>query len=150
MVGPSNQFTHAACISIANNPGENYNPLFIFGGVGLGKTHLLQAIGIESLRQRPEARVVTLSSEEFMNQLITSLRQKEHELSFGRSSATTATCCSSTTSSSSAARTPPRRSSSTRSTRCITAAKQIVITSDKSPKELPGIEERLRVDSPGV
>jgi chromosomal replication initiator protein len=143
VVGPSNQFTHAACISIANNPGTNYNPLFIFGGVGLGKTHLLQAIGLEVLRQDPRKRVVTLSSEGFMNKLITSLRQNDMN-SF---------------------RTQFRDNcdvlliddiqfiggkDSTQEEFFHTfnalhhAGKQIVMTSDKSPKELPGIEERLR------
>ena len=77
VVGSSNQFTYAACSAVGSTPAQTYNPLFIFGGVGLGKTHLLQAIGIEMLRQNPDATVKYLSSEEFMNQLITSLRNQE-------------------------------------------------------------------------
>ncbi|MFU8805965.1 MAG: DnaA ATPase domain-containing protein, partial [Bradymonadaceae bacterium] len=71
VVGPSNQFTYAASTAVAQKSGTTYNPLFIFGGVGLGKTHLLQAVGIEALKKDLRTRVVYLSSEEFMNQLIT-------------------------------------------------------------------------------
>jgi chromosomal replication initiator protein len=143
VVGPSNQFTHAACVSIANNPGKNYNPLFIFGGVGLGKTHLLQAVGIEILKQHPTWRVVNMSSEEFMNQLITSLRQRDmnsfrahfrdecdvlliDDIQFIGSKDSTQEEFFHTFNA------------------LYHSGKQIVITSDKPPKDMPGIEERLR------
>src|SRR5581483_6755813 len=74
VVGASNQFAHAACVAVANQPGEHYNPLFIYGGVGLGKTHLVNAIGHQAVAQRPGLKVVYLSSESFMNELIASLR----------------------------------------------------------------------------
>lgn len=143
VVGPSNQFVHAACSAVAENPGGSYNPLFIFGGVGLGKTHLLHAVGIEAIKRNPQARVVNLSSEDFMNQLITSLRQKDMN----------------------AFRTQFRNNcdvlliddiqfiagkDSTQEEFFHTfnalyhSGKQIVITSDVMPKDLPGIEERLR------
>jgi len=74
VVGSSNQFAHAAALSVAEQPGNNYNPLFIYGGVGLGKTHLLNAIGIHTASLYPKKIVVYLSAEEFMNELIYSIR----------------------------------------------------------------------------
>jgi len=142
VVGTSNQFVHAACQAVAANPSQTYNPLFIFGGVGLGKTHLLQAVGCEILRRDPTQRVVYLSSEEFMNQLITSLRQKDmnsfrmqfrnecdilliDDIQFigGKDST-------------------QEEFFHTFNTLHQTG-KQIVITSDRPPRELPGIEDRL-------
>lgn len=74
VVGPSNQLAHAASMAVATDPAKNYNPLFIYGGVGLGKTHLMQAIGWEAIRLHPGIRVMYLSAEQFMNELITAVR----------------------------------------------------------------------------
>ena len=62
VIGASNQFAHAACKAVANQPGDHYNPLFIYGGVGLGKTHLVNAIGHQILDRSPDRRVMYLSS----------------------------------------------------------------------------------------
>jgi chromosomal replication initiator protein len=75
VVGASNQFAHAASKAVANQPGDHYNPLFIYGGVGLGKTHLVNAIGHQVLDGAEDARVVYLSSESFMNETIAALRR---------------------------------------------------------------------------
>jgi chromosomal replication initiator protein len=75
VVGPSNQFAVAACTAVANSPGKAYNPLFLYGGVGLGKTHLVHAVGNHALRQNPNCHVVYLSSESFTNDLIHALEQ---------------------------------------------------------------------------
>ncbi|WP_158542577.1 chromosomal replication initiator protein DnaA [Lujinxingia litoralis] len=142
VVGSSNQFTHAACQAVASGSGQTYNPLFIFGGVGLGKTHLLQAVGIEMLRRNPATRVKYLSAEVFMNQLIQSLRQKtmaefrnqfRHDCDLlliddiqfigGKDST--------------------QEEFFHTFNALYQSGKQIVMTSDKTPQELPGIEERL-------
>ncbi len=142
VVGPSNQFTYAASRAVATEPAKTYNPLFIFGGVGLGKTHLLQAIGIEMLRRDPTADVVYLSAEEFMNQMITSLRNQEmnafrdqfrnncdlllvDDIQFigGKDST--------------------QEEFFHTFNALYQSGKQLVVTSDKTPQELPGIEERL-------
>src|SRR5436190_17782140 len=75
VVGPSNQFAVAACTAVANAPGKAYNPLFLYGGVGLGKTHLVHAVGNHALRQNANCHVVYLSSESFTNDLIHALEQ---------------------------------------------------------------------------
>ncbi len=76
VVGKSNQFAHAISQAVSKNLGTMYNPVFIYGGVGLGKTHLMQAIGQEVLRQNPKARVAYLSSEAFTNDFIESITVK--------------------------------------------------------------------------
>jgi chromosomal replication initiator protein len=74
VVGSSNQFAHAAAVQVAENPGRSYNPLFLYGGVGLGKTHLMQAIGHELRKQFPAWRVMYIPAERFMNEMVESLR----------------------------------------------------------------------------
>ena len=77
VVGKSNQFAHAVCKAVAASPGIKYNPVFIYGGCGLGKTHLLQAIGQELLEKHPKARIAYLSAEAFTNEFIESLIHKK-------------------------------------------------------------------------
>ena len=80
VVGSSNQFANAACLAVATVPGKNYNPLFIYGGVGLGKTHLLNAIGNHLIQNGIVSdlnKICYLSAEEFTNQLINSIRYEK-------------------------------------------------------------------------
>ena len=77
VVGKSNQFAYAVCQGVTKNPGVLHNPVFIYGGVGLGKTHLIQAIGHEIIKNDPKAKIAYLSSESFTNEFIDSLREKK-------------------------------------------------------------------------
>ena len=74
VIGSGNQFAHAACQAVAERPSKAYNPLFLYGGVGMGKTHLMQAIGHEVKRRSPQAAICYASSEKFTNEMINSLR----------------------------------------------------------------------------
>jgi len=74
VIGSGNQFAHAACQAVAERPSKAYNPLFLYGGVGMGKTHLMQAIGHEIKRRNPQAAICYCSSEKFTNEMINSLR----------------------------------------------------------------------------
>ena len=77
IVGNGNQLAHAASLAIADNPGNAYNPFFIYGGVGLGKTHLMQAVGHELLRQNPDAKILYCSTESFLNEMVASIRTQK-------------------------------------------------------------------------
>lgn len=79
VVGKSNRFAHAAAGAVAGRPGKAYNPLFLYGGVGLGKTHLLQAVGNALLTRNPRARVAYVSGETFTSHFLTSLRERRQE-----------------------------------------------------------------------
>jgi chromosomal replication initiator protein len=77
VVGSGNQLAHAASLAISDNPGNAYNPFFIYGGVGLGKTHLMQAVGHSLLEKNPEAKILYCSTESFLNEMVTSIRTQK-------------------------------------------------------------------------
>ncbi len=142
VVGASNQFAHAASQAVANQPGDHYNPLFIYGGVGLGKTHLINAIGHHILDKSPEARVVYLSSESFMNELIAALRRDRMDEFKSRFRRVDILILDDVQFLAGRERTQEEFFHTFNS--LYEAHKQIVLTSDKFPKEIPDLEERLR------
>ena len=82
IVGPSNKFAHAACLSVATNPSQTYNPLFLYGDSGLGKTHLLYSIFNEIKRKNPNAKIIYTNAEQFGNELIDAIKKNRQEHSF--------------------------------------------------------------------
>lgn len=142
VIGASNQFAHAACMAVANQPGEHYNPLFIYGGVGLGKTHLVNAIGHHAAAQRPKLKIVYLSSESFMNELIASLRRDKMDEFKKKFRNVDILIVDDVQFIAGKERTQEEFFHTFNS--LYESHKQIVITSDKFPKEIPGLEDRLR------
>ena len=142
VIGASNQFAHAACMAVANQPGEHYNPLFIYGGVGLGKTHLVNAIGHRAEAQRPNLKIVYLSSESFMNELIASLRRDKMDEFKKKFRNVDILIVDDVQFIAGKERTQEEFFHTFNS--LYESHKQIVITSDKFPKEIPGLEDRLR------
>ncbi len=142
VVGASNQFAHAASKAVASQPGVHYNPLFIYGGVGLGKTHLVNAIGHEIFDRNSNARVVYLSSESFMNELIGALRRDRMDEFKGRFRKVDVLILDDVQFLAGRERTQEEFFHTFNS--LYESHRQIVLTSDKFPKEIPDLEERLR------
>jgi len=140
--GPSNQFAYAASQAVANKPATNYNPLFIYGGVGLGKTHLVNAIGNQILAKNPKAKICYYSSEKFMNEMINSLRYKkmdEFRNKFRKMDLLLIDDIQFM-----AGKEATQEEFFHTFNALYESHKQIVVTSDKFPKDIPGLEERLR------
>ncbi len=141
VVGPSNRFAHAASLAVAESPAKAYNPLFIYGGVGLGKTHLMQAIG-QAIRQRwGSRRIVYISSERFTNELIAAIQTKT-TTRFRARYRTVDVLLVDDVHFIAEKEATQEEFFHTFNT-LYDAHKQIVVSSDRSPKEIAGLEERL-------
>ena len=140
--GSSNQFAYAASQAVADNPAERYNPLFLYGGVGLGKTHLLIAIGNQILKTKPDAKICYYTSEKFMNEMINCIRYKK--MDDFRTKFRKADVLLIDDIQFMAGREATQEEFFHTFNALYESHKQIVLTSDKFPKEIPGLEERLR------
>lgn len=143
VVGPSNQFAYAACQAVAEKKARNYNPLFIYGGVGLGKTHLLGAVGNALYQNNPRLRIICIQAESFMNEMIQAIRQETMD-QFRRLYRKECDVLLMDDIEIIAGKERTQEEFFYTFNDLFTVGKKIVFTSDKFPKEMTTLEERLR------
>lgn len=141
IVGSNNELAYAACQAIVENPGTKYNPLFIYGGVGLGKTHLIQAVGNGILKKQPKAKVAYISSETFINEFLQYIRFKKKGFA-DRYRAVDVLIVDDMQFIAGKEKTQEEFFHTFNALH--QANKQIIISSDKPPKSIPTLTERLR------
>ena len=141
VVGNANRFAHAAALAVAESPGEAYNPLFIYGGVGLGKTHLMQAIGHFIHQADPTKKILYMTSENFTNELISAIQMKTtYEF---REKIRKVDVLMVDDIQFIAGRESTQQEFFNTFNELHNDNKQIILTSDKPPKDIPRLEERL-------
>src|ERR1700722_1363833 len=142
VVGACNQFAHAAARSVATNPSRSYNPLFLYGGVGMGKTHLMHAIGRELMDKHASMRIIYTSSERFMNEMIACIRTDRMQHFHHRYREADVLLVDDIQVLGTKERTQEEFFHTFNELH--DHQKQIVISSDSPPKEIPGLVDRLR------
>ncbi len=142
IVGGGNELAYAACQAIAQNPGTKYNPLFLYGGVGIGKTHLIQAVGNAVLANNKNAHIVYISTEQFVQEFLDAIRYKKNTdfAGFYRSADILIVDDMQFI----AGKEKTQEEFFHTFNALHQANKQIIISSDKPPKDIPTLEERLR------
>ncbi|MFA4981973.1 MAG: chromosomal replication initiator protein DnaA [Candidatus Omnitrophota bacterium] len=141
VVGASNRFAHAASMAVSDSPAKAYNPLFIYGGVGLGKTHLMHAIGQRSVQKNPRVKILYISSEEFTNQLIGAIQNRSTQKFREKYRSVDVLLIDDIQFI--AGKESTQEEFFHTFNALYDAHKQIVVSSDRPPKEIQSLEERL-------
>lgn len=142
IVGSGNELAHAACQAIAQNPGNRYNPLFLYGGVGIGKTHLIQAVGNAVLANKPDAHVVYVSTEQFVQEFLDAIRYKKNTDFAGFYRSADVLIIDDVQFIAGKEKTQEEFFHTFNALH--QANKQIIISSDKPPRDIPTLEDRLQ------
>ena len=142
VVGNNNRFAHAAAIAVGDKPGESYNPLFLYGGVGLGKTHLMHSIGNRILQNNRSAKILYVTSEKFTNQLINAIKDNKNEVF--RNKYRTIDVLLIDDIQFIAGKERVQEEFFHTFNALYEDKKQIIISSDKPPREIPFLEDRLK------
>lgn len=141
VIGPGNRFAHAASVAVSEAPAKQYNPLFVYGPTGLGKTHLLQAIAHEMKRRHPSFKILYISSEKFTNHLITSIQTRSTQQFRAKYRSLDLLLIDDIHFI--AEKDSTQEEFFNTFNALYDAHKQIVVTSDRPPRDIPGLEERL-------
>lgn len=142
VVGPFNELAHAAALAVVKNPGHSYNPLFIYGGVGLGKTHLIQAIGNSTLKNEPDLKIKYISSDKLVAGIVEGIKNKTIEKFRGSYSLSDILIVDDVQFL--AGKEKCQEEFFHLFNNLYTQNKQIVLSSDRPPKAIPSLEDRLR------